>query len=237
MLRQLLLDYRAGNAEVQAYINGMEIYVLPVFNPDGYSFTIATGGNRMWRKTRKPNTGSSCIGTDPNRNWNNNWGLVGISRDPCSETFCGSAANSEIEVRTVSNYLVTLNQNSRVKGYINFHAYSQLWLTPFGYTSALPPSADNTKIQNVARLAAQAIYDYFGMVFEYGPIYTTIYPASGSSADFAYQNARIIYSYAPELRDLGQYGFLLPRAQITPSGQETYEALKEWLYACLNEPF
>lgn len=30
--------------------------------------------NRMWRKTRKPNYGTSCIGTDPNRNWSHKWG-------------------------------------------------------------------------------------------------------------------------------------------------------------------
>jgi len=28
----------------------------------------------MWRKTRKPNYGTSCIGTDPNRNWGHKWG-------------------------------------------------------------------------------------------------------------------------------------------------------------------
>lgn len=28
----------------------------------------------MWRKTRKPNYGTSCIGTDPNRNWSHKWG-------------------------------------------------------------------------------------------------------------------------------------------------------------------
>ena len=29
--------------------------------------------NRMWRKTKSSNAGSSCIGTDPNRNWNFAW--------------------------------------------------------------------------------------------------------------------------------------------------------------------
>ena len=29
-------------------------------------------GNRMWRKTRKPNSGGG-YGTDPNRNWNYKW--------------------------------------------------------------------------------------------------------------------------------------------------------------------
>ena len=36
--------------------------------------------DRMWRKTRSPNAGTTCVGTDPNRNWGEGWGgklLVG----------------------------------------------------------------------------------------------------------------------------------------------------------------
>ena len=29
--------------------------------------------DRMWRKTRTPNIGSACIGTDGNRNWDFMW--------------------------------------------------------------------------------------------------------------------------------------------------------------------
>ena len=39
-------------------------YILPVANPDGYEYTKT---DRFWRKTRSPNEGSICIGTDPNR--------------------------------------------------------------------------------------------------------------------------------------------------------------------------
>lgn len=28
----------------------------------------------MWRKTRKPNPGSTCVGVDPNRNWDAGFG-------------------------------------------------------------------------------------------------------------------------------------------------------------------
>lgn len=28
----------------------------------------------MWRKTRKPNPGSKCVGVDPNRNWDAGFG-------------------------------------------------------------------------------------------------------------------------------------------------------------------
>ena len=30
--------------------------------------------NRMWRKTRSQQPGTECVGTDPNRNWDVNYG-------------------------------------------------------------------------------------------------------------------------------------------------------------------
>ncbi len=51
--------------------------------------------------------------------------------------------------------------------------------------------------------------------------------ASGSSVDWTYDAAKMVWSYAVELRDQGQYGFLLPPDQIIPSGLETFEAIKE----------
>jgi len=243
MLNAILEGYEAKDPEIVDLVDGLEIYVLPLFNPDGYDYTFPDPSNpnkptdRMWRKTRRPNTdvGNSCIGTDPNRNWNNHWSEQGISRNPCAETYCGPRANSEREVEQVSDYLVWLNRDAdgrRFRGYINFHAYSQLWLSPFGWTSQLP--SDNNVIQALGREAAAQLRSWYGTVYTVGPIYSTIYPASGSSADFAYTNARIPFSYAPELRPIANNpGFLLPASQIIPSGEETFAALKVWLDYCL----
>jgi len=49
--------------------------------------------------------------------------------------------------------------------------------------------------------------------------------ASGSSYDWAKGVAGIKYSYTLELRDRGQYGFLLPPSQIIPTGEETWAGL------------
>ena len=45
--------------------------MLLVANPDGNAFSHSD--DRVWRKTRSPNSGSTCIGTDPNRNFNHHW--------------------------------------------------------------------------------------------------------------------------------------------------------------------
>jgi len=35
-----------------------------------------------------------------------------------------------------------MKQNVRVKCYISFHSYGQLWLIPWGYTTERPPDYD-----------------------------------------------------------------------------------------------
>ena len=49
---------------------------------------------------------------------------------------------------------------------------------------------------------------------------------SGGSSDWTYGKLGLVYSYALELRDRGQYGFLLPAWQIIPTGRETFAAMK-----------
>lgn len=49
--------------------------------------------------------------------------------------------------------------------------------------------------------------------------------ASGGSTDWAYDTTGIQYTYALEMRDTGEYGFLLPADQILPTGEETWAGL------------
>ena len=95
-------------------------------------------------------------------------------------------------------------------------------MTPWGWTSQLPPLKQYYLQNNGSQAATSAIYAVHKKVYTYGPISTTIYPASGSSADFAYGVQDTLYSYALELRGTQQesYGFLLPADQIIPQGQE-----------------
>jgi len=234
MLDKFLSDYNR-DPEVTKLVNGLAIYVLPVFNVDGYSYTWTD--NRMWRKTRSPNAGSTCIGTDPNRNWDFEWDGADSSNNPCDDTYIGSKAFSEIEVKTVGEYITNINNDPaspvNFKGYINFHSYSQLWMSPWGYTADLPKdySVQNSLSEKCAAAIAAGGYN---TKYEYGPIATTIYPASGSSADYTYGLSDVLYSYGVELRDTGEYGFLLPPDQIVPSGIETYAAVKLWAAAALG---
>ncbi|XP_072047243.1 carboxypeptidase A2-like [Amphiura filiformis] len=61
-----------GSADATRLLSYFDFYIVPVMNPDGYAYTWTN--DRMWRKTRKPNGGSFCVGTDPNRNFATGWG-------------------------------------------------------------------------------------------------------------------------------------------------------------------
>jgi len=54
----------------------------------------------------------------------------GASHDPCSDTYCGHKPFSEIETTQVSQFIGS--HNDTIVHYINFHSYSQLWMTPWG---------------------------------------------------------------------------------------------------------
>ncbi|KAL1022339.1 hypothetical protein UPYG_G00025360 [Umbra pygmaea] len=68
---QYSLTFYNQNSEITSMLDQMDIYVLPVMNPDGYKYTWTT--NRMWRKNRSQSKNSYCIGTDLNRNFDANW--------------------------------------------------------------------------------------------------------------------------------------------------------------------
>ncbi|XP_015727144.1 carboxypeptidase B isoform X2 [Coturnix japonica] len=200
-------------------LNSLDFYVLPVVNIDGYVYTWTK--DRMWRKTRSKNSGSNCIGTDPNRNFNAGWCKLGASSRPCDSTYCGSAPESEKETKALADFI--REHLSTIKAYLTIHSYSQLLLFPYSYTYAHPK--DYSELNAIAKAAAQQLASLYKTEYEYGSGATTIYPAAGGSDDWAYDQG-IKYSFTFELRDTGNYGFLLPESQIKPTCEETLLAVK-----------
>ncbi|XP_039717001.1 carboxypeptidase A4 isoform X2 [Pteropus medius] len=215
--RKIVSDYGKDPA-ITSILEKMDIFLLPVANPDGYVYTHTQ--NRLWRKTRSLNPGSPCIGVDPNRNWNAGFAAKGASDNPCSEVYHGPHANSEVEVKSVVDFI---QEHGNFKCFIDLHSYSQLLMYPYGYTNKKASDAD--ELDEVARRAAEALASLSGTQYHVGSIFTTVYQASGSSIDWAYDNG-IKYAFTFELRDTGHYGFLLPSNQIIPTAEETWLGLK-----------
>ncbi|WP_329621432.1 M14 family metallopeptidase [Streptomyces sp. NBC_01255] len=138
LLRELGAGYGTDSRVTNA-VNGREIWIIPDLNPDGGEYDIASGSYRSWRKNRQPNSGSSYIGTDMNRNWNYKWGCCGgSSGSKSSETYRGTAPESAPEVKVVADFVRsrTVGGKQQITAAIDFHTYSELVLWPFGWTTA-----------------------------------------------------------------------------------------------------
>ncbi|KAF4094286.1 hypothetical protein AMELA_G00011800 [Ameiurus melas] len=228
MANKMATDFGV-DPSVTSLLGQMDVYLMIVTNPDGYAYTHTN--DRMWRKTRSVNSGSTCRGVDPNRNWDAGFGGPGASKNPCSESYHGPSAHSAIEVK---NIVDLIKNRGNFKAFISIHAYSQLLMYPYGYTcNDIPHKAE---LDSVGQRAVQALSSLYGTSYRVGSICKIIYQASGGSIDWSYNNG-VKYSFAFELRDTGRYGFLLPANQIIPTATETWLGLKHIMEYVRDHPY
>jgi carboxypeptidase T len=138
-LAHLYTENYGSDSRITNIVNSREIWIIPDVNPDGGEYDIATGSYRSWRKNRQPNSGTTAVGTDLNRNWGYNWGCCGgSSGSPSSETYRGTSAFSAPETQVLRDFVTSrvLGGVQQIKANIDFHTYSELVLWPFGYTTA-----------------------------------------------------------------------------------------------------
>ena len=202
---------------ISAALDSAEVYVFPVQNPDGYEYTWATGGNRLWRKNRRLISGST-YGVDLNRNWGVGWGGSGSSGTTSSETYRGSAAFSEPESQGMRDFIAA---RPNLVGHIDFHSYSQLWLWPWSYTTAASP--DQTALAAVGNPMKTAIAAVNGKNYTAGPSGSTYGLTAGCIDDWTYGNQGLM-SGTIEVRDTGTYGFVMPTSEILPNARENFAA-------------
>jgi carboxypeptidase T len=138
-LLHLFTDNYASDSRIRGVVDSREIWIVPSVNPDGSEYDVATGRYRSWRKNRQPNSGSSAVGTDLNRNYGFRWGCCGgSSGSTSSETYRGPAAFSAPETTAIRNFVAgrVVGGVQQIKAVMDFHTYSELVLWPFGYTNA-----------------------------------------------------------------------------------------------------
>lgn len=226
----LLANY-ASDVLAARLVNEVEWLIVPVMNPDGYVYTAT---QRLWRKNRRPNLDGS-IGVDLNRNWGYAWGGPGASSTPSSETYRGPSAFSEPETQAMRDFILA---RPNIVAYIDYHSYGQLVMWPFGATA--DPSADDATFSNVVNTLADRLRAVHGSRHVTGSVYQAIYQTSGGSVDWVYGAnlpGRNIFAITYELRDKGQFGFLLPADQILATCEENLPSILligEWLAADLR---
>ncbi|XP_044733673.1 zinc carboxypeptidase-like [Chrysoperla carnea] len=214
LLTQLLTS---TDKKVRHLAEDYDWHIFPSVNPDGYEYTHTK--NRLWRKTRQP--GKLCVGADANRNWDAHWAEAGASSSECSETYAGSKAFSEIETKTLSEYIEKISKD--LHGYIAFHSYSQVLLIPYGHTIEHLDNYDD--LLQIGKKAVKAVSQRYGTKYDVGSITEIMYPASGGSMDWVKAAFKVPITYTYELRDTGRHGFVLPPEQIIPTGEEILDSL------------
>eukprot|EP00924_Labyrinthula_sp_SR-Ha-C_P003609 maker-scaffold_3-snap-gene-0.47-mRNA-1 protein AED:0.08 eAED:0.08 QI:96/1/1/1/0.75/0.6/5/64/544 len=216
-LSEKLID---GSTESNRLLDRFSFAIVPSLNPDGYVYTYTTYS--LWRKSRKPNSGSSCIGTDLNRNWGPSQYHCGqgASSNPCSDTYCGTNEFDNVETAAVESWATSYA--SRLISMADVHSYGGYYMSPWGWTTSLPPAADYDRMEQCFNAARTAIRNVNGLNFIVGSSANAIYVAAGGTEDWFYGDLDVIYSYCIELRG---NSFQPSASNIMPSNNEIFAGI------------
>jgi len=195
--------------------------IVPIFNIDGYDRTMTT--DRLWRKNVAPNQGSTCQGTDINRNYGYAWGGSGASTSPCAETYRGSAAWSTPEAASERNWLQPYINQGIVAAYFDIHSYGAYYMSPWGFTTnQVPP--DYAQMDASMRIGVAAISLVNGRSYTFGSSGRVLYLTSGSTVDWSYGDGGVVESYTIECAGSN---FTPPNSWIQPIGREVWAGVRE----------
>jgi len=182
-----LLDNRA-TPEVNKYIATLDIYVIPMLNPDGSEYDIKTGSYKWQRKNMRVNADKS-IGVDLNRNYDSWFGGEGTSHSPASDTYCGLSAFSEPETMAIKKFV---EARKNLKTLNSYHSYASTILYPYGGSNNEVPDVKDRKV--FVNMAKQ-----MGLLTGYYPEKSSdMYVATGDGCDWAYDVGKI-FAFTTEL--------------------------------------
>jgi hypothetical protein len=186
-----LTDEYATDTTIKRLVDTREIYIVFMVNPDGGEYDLTGSPYRGWRKNRQPNSGTTAVGTDLNRNYDYHWGCCGGSSGSKSAlTYRGPKAFSAPETRAIRDFINSrvVGGRQQIKAAITFHTAGEQVLWPYGYTRTDVP-VDMTRDDQAAlaeigrRLAARN---------GYRPMQSSsLYITDGDEIDWAYGRHRI----------------------------------------------
>jgi len=223
----------------------VDVYILPLANPDGYEFSQTS--RRMWRKNRSPCPAPPLSflgfwkGTDLNRNFPCSWGagvgsttwLQGSSL-PFWETYIGSAPASELETQAIMDFLE--QHKTDIEAYLAIHSFGNLVIHPSPYYSHLEEEGeDAVKVDQLGKSLASSLEQGSGGADRYrsGPANKLNYSTVGSAADWARFKLGTRWVFTVELPD-EEDGFFLPAENIPRVGQ-SLKAMLETLATYIKQ--
>jgi hypothetical protein len=198
---RLLANY-ATDPETHTLLNDVDVFVVPVTNPDGanysfndYNFQRKNMDNYCQGAQRDPVNRDSW-GVDVNRNYAVGSlfdGYFGASLDCLNEVSAGTGELSEPESR---NIIALAKAHPNIKYAMNVHSYGGYFMWPPGAYKAAgritlprPSIQESAEFLSAAQQIVSSIASYRGTVTwpaQTGPVADVLYSAAGNSADELY---------------------------------------------------
>lgn len=222
-LAEYLVTHYSTDAALRACMDNLEIWIIPVLNPDGYIYSASDPSRRYWRKNRR-NNGDGTFGVDLNRNYAYKWGL-GTGNEGSSSTahdaYRGPYAFSEPETTAFRNFIDGLDHP---RALLTYHSFSELFLRPWAYTTSDPPGEPTLAFlaqNSISRIAAVHGHTYGETIW---------YNSYGETTDYFWNDSRLA-GFTPELRPSsgGFGGFAPPPSQILPTAEENLPAALQFI--------
>ena len=236
--------------DVTRLLEKFDFVFIPTLNPDGYAYTWDT--DRLWRKNRQQTALRFCKGLDLDHAFGFQWdSAASVNDNPCSESFPGEGPFEAVEARRFADWIrnETLHNNVKIEGFIDLHSYSQQILYPYSYScTTTPPNLETLEelalgLAKSIRLTKGERYDIAAACESTIPVkgsstskqrnlekakaaWPQIENKGGSALDWFYHEMNVSYTYQLKLRDTGNYGFLLPKEHIVPTGKEIFKAIE-----------
>lgn len=167
ILESLTQGY-ATNENVRAWVDKMQIWLIPMVNPDG-SNKVWTS-DAMWRKNTRNDKG-----VDINRNYPYKWGECnGSSTSPSAQDYRGPSAGSEPETQTMMAFI----EKTKPLYNISYHSYGEMVIHPFGCKGFLPDPVDQV-VETAKTLGAFVKH-------KVGASWQILYDVDGGDIDWMY---------------------------------------------------
>lgn len=181
-LAQELLGKYGKDERITRLVNERAVHIVPIVNPDGHIWSQTQYS--YWRKNRNDNNGNKAKGVDPNRNYGYQWGTVGASTSPSSDTYHGTGPFSEPCTQAIKR----LAEREKFVADVTIHSYGQLILYPWSYAY----NQNNPDRDLFLKLGAEMAKHNGCTVKES----CDLYPAMGDTSDFMYgQTASLSFTY------------------------------------------